>query len=483
MKISIRNFKSIGHLDNFQIKPLTILSGNNSSGKSSFLQLLLLLKQTLEIDSTKHPLYIQGRYYSAKSFLDLVKGKNPSSYIEVTFDIEKDDMQSFGTLVHKSLFDSFPNYTCTLRIRYGFSKNEIVIQEFEVSYLTEIKTEIITIKRDSDGKISAISNSDYLLKFDFLDEDKDNIIRSISEVSYAAFFPTSIDESIKIIKPGILDPNGSPTFSQTISTVRPNINSVKSFFETYFKSMFYIGPLRVEPRDSYELHSDVTWVGIKGEFTAQILENYKDKVVECSIPIFNEGLVSFEERSISLLDAVNIWMCKVFKFANRLYAKEVGESYSVYLESKFGIETSIKHVGFGISQVLPIIVQGLLMDKGGTLILEQPEIHLHPKIQTYLFDFLYSLVSQDRRVIVETHSDHLITRLRRRVAEEDEPELIEKLNLSFIESGLEDLEFKRIKVNEFGTYQIFPEDFIESPERELQALLKAQMKKRKLKRD
>ena len=97
----------------------------------------------------------------------------------------------------------------------------------------------------------------------------------------------------------------------------------------------------------------------------------------------------------------------------RIYTqKKHGESYAIVLKNDADIETTIKHVGFGISQVLPIIVEGLLMDTDGTLILEQPEIHLHPKVQSLLFDFLYSLVIQGKNVIIETHSDHFITRMR-----------------------------------------------------------------------
>ncbi len=67
MKISIGNFKSIGSLANYEIQPLTILSGTNSSGKSSFIQLLLLLKQTIELDSPKFPLYLEGKLFPVQN--------------------------------------------------------------------------------------------------------------------------------------------------------------------------------------------------------------------------------------------------------------------------------------------------------------------------------------------------------------------------------------------------------------------------------
>jgi len=110
-------------------------------------------------------------------------------------------------------------------------------------------------------------------------------------------------------------------------------------------------------------------------------------------------------------------MCDVFKIGTDLFVEKTNDVYVIYLIGENRIKTTIKHVGFGISQVLPIIVEGLLMGNNSTIILEQPEIHLHPKIQSLLFDFLYSLTLQGKKVIVETHSDHFITRMRRRVAE------------------------------------------------------------------
>jgi predicted ATPase len=142
------------------------------------------------------------------------------------------------------------------------------------------------------------------------------------------------------------------------------------------------------------------------------------------------------------------------------------------------LEITIKHVGFGVSQILPIIVQGLIMPPGGTLVLEQPEIHLHPKIQSLLFDFLYSLILQGKNIIIETHSDHFITRMRRRVAEDDESALKDKIKLTFVEQGTTDLIFKSLTLDEYGILNIFPDDFIEMPELELEAIVKAQMKKR-----
>ncbi len=91
MKISIKNFKSIKELNGFEIKPFTILSGVNSSGKSSFIQLLLLLKQTIELDSSSRSLYIDGDLYKVREFKDLLYNKKLSNKLKISFRFDKEE--------------------------------------------------------------------------------------------------------------------------------------------------------------------------------------------------------------------------------------------------------------------------------------------------------------------------------------------------------------------------------------------------------
>jgi predicted ATPase len=86
-----------------------------------------------------------------------------------------------------------------------------------------------------------------------------------------------------------------------------------------------------------------------------------------------------------------------------------------------GTKANLTDVGFGISQVLPVLVQGLLMRRGGIYFVQQPEIHLHPDAQAGLADFFIYLASQGVITVVETHSEYLLLRLRRRLAEGPNP--------------------------------------------------------------
>ena len=117
------------------------------------------------------------------------------------------------------------------------------------------------------------------------------------------------------------------------------------------------------------------------------------------------------------------------------------------------------------------------MNNNSTLILEQPEIHLHPKIQSLMFDFLHSLTLQGKKTIIETHSDHFITRMRRRVAEDMQSILANNVNLTFIETFKGKVLFRSIDVDDLGAIEYFPENFIDQTSSELKAILNAQIKK------
>jgi predicted ATPase len=481
MNISIKNFKAISNLQKFELKPLTVLSGVNSAGKSSLLQLLLLLKQTAEIDSAKEPLYITGYYYKAKSFIDLLGGKNPTSSLHIGFEFNKSELQEFGEAYQQSLFDGFDDYTCSIGFEYGCENNDPVIRKFHLLYKTEVKEEYLKIEHEP-KEIFVHTNSSYLLKMhsSFAEYKKTN--STIILVRYSSFFPVAVECAIETVNENILDSTGYPTISLLREVIIPNTDSIKSYLNEFFRRMHYIGPLRIEPKDSYESKPNVSEVGIRGENTAQLLENLRDEMIKCSIPVADGERTIFEEKTISLLAATNFWICEVFKMGKQIYSKENSDSYTIFLRSHNDIESTIKHVGFGVSQVLPVIVQGLLTERGGTLILEQPEIHLHPKLQSGLFDFLHSLILQGKKIIIETHSDHFITRLRRRIAEDESSNLQNQIGLTFIEPRNGELTFTKIKLDDLGVYNVFPEDFIDSPEKELKAILSAQIKKRKSKR-
>ena len=140
---------------------------------------------------------------------------------------------------------------------------------------------------------------------------------------------------------------------------------------------------------------------------------------------------------------------------------------------------NIVDVGFGASQILPIIIQGIFMDKEQTLLIEQPEIHLHPRMELQMADFLVTLAQTGRNVIIETHSEHIKTRLIRRIIEDDSRKLKDKINIYFITQE-EMYNSKSISIifdDEYGILEN-PKEFFDQGASEQFALMKAGVIKR-----
>lgn len=107
-----------------------------------------------------------------------------------------------------------------------------------------------------------------------------------------------------------------------------------------------------------------------------------------------------------------------FEFGSGLEVDCLSDEFvSLSFLSADGNRTNIADAGFGASQVLPLIVQALTANKNSLTIAEQPEIHLNPRLQFVLADLLVEMANSDRRLLVETHSEHLLLRLRRLVAD------------------------------------------------------------------
>jgi len=458
MKISIYNFKSIGSLVEYELRPLTILSGTNSSGKSSFLQLLLLLKQTIEIDSAQSPLELRGRFIRIRKYFDILKDKNPDNKLKIELLFSKSELSKYKAFPEFSLYEAFEDYNLQLVVVFDFNRNKVIVSSFEVTFKTDSITNYIRFENNSeifDIKTDvAVFNDDLYTK---QGEYK------IKKINFSSFIPSNFEIEFT---------DGSSTRAV------PKLEGIKTVIKDVFSQLNYIGPLRQEPKDEYAVNGNESSVGIDGGNVAEVLYELSEKSISYFTVEENEGSINLVKKSESLINAVRYWLCEKFKLCTDVYSKKEADSYVIYLKSWARIESTIKHVGFGVSQVLPIVVEGLLLKEGETLILEQPEIHLHPKIQSKLSDFLISLIENNKKVIVETHSDHLIARVRRRIAEDSTNTLDDKVLLTFIEVSFNDVLFRNIDIDDLGNLDYFPEDFIEKPDVELKAILKAQMRKR-----
>jgi predicted ATPase len=126
----------------------------------------------------------------------------------------------------------------------------------------------------------------------------------------------------------------------------------------------------------------------------------------------------------------------------------------------------------------------LLSDTDSTLVFEQPELHLHPKVQTLLGDFFLSMALCNKQCIVETHSEYFIDRLRFRIAAaSSEKELNSQAKIYFVEKPSQSSSFREVVINEYGAISDWPEGFFDQSQQQAEAILNAALAKKRAKKN
>ena len=287
---------------------------------------------------------------------------------------------------------------------------------------------------------------------------------------------------------------------QTISTDRSEqlrliphplpqvITTAYSYIERFFSShVKYLGPLRDEPKSLYPLSPavDPSDVGLKGEQTAAVLDLHKNRRIQyISTEAFAAAQVHPEPVKESLGIAVIDWL-RYLGVAQSVESRDKGKfghEVTVQIAESKG-DHDLTHVGVGVSQVLPILVTGLLSDADTTLVFEQPELHLHPKVQTLLADFFLSLTQLGKQCIIETHSEYIINRIRLRIAAAGAQDpWLNAVKLYFVERDERGSSFQPIDINEYGAILEWPEGFFDQTQMEAEAILHAASIKRRARR-
>lgn len=271
-------------------------------------------------------------------------------------------------------------------------------------------------------------------------------------------------------------------------TLRAATEYTDYFFSTKVK---YLGPLRDEPKALYPLAASVdpADIGLRGEYTAAVFDRYQDQRINY-IPTDafpdpqKDSTLTLQPVLRSLKTAVLDWLTYL-QIAEDLRTKDMGKlghELKVKLTDS-DQEQDLMHVGVGVSQVLPILIVCLLASEDTTLIFEQPELHLHPFVQTRLADFFLSMSLLNKQCIIETHSEYLINRLRFRVASDSsftpQDSLNQKIKIYFTEKVEGVSQYREVAVNKYGAIVDWPKGFFDQSQREAEEILRASMAKRK----
>lgn len=408
-RISVKGFKSLTNECSIEIRPLTLLAGTNSSGKSSIMQPLLMMKQTLEASYDPGALLMNGpnvRFTFADQFLSRINGKTTNSF---TISIELDNSRTI-----KEVFIKMPKKAIDI--------NEVIYWDkyAQISLRPDMtRDEIISII-PPEFKIKLIGMSDTL--------EKSGLWKIYRDRCFLRAITTLGDE----IEPRATFNWGPPTDE----------------FSSQIQSIIHVPALRGNPERNYK----TVPIGVRFPGT---FESYVASII-------NMWQKARDQRLDKLGDALEI-LGLSWKVGSRPLDETSVELLVGRLphRSKGGAKdlVSIPDVGFGLSQILPVLVALLTAETGQLVYIEQPEIHLHPRAQMAMAKIIANAANRGVRVVAETHSALLILGVQSLVAENEISS--DNVKLHWFKRSTEDgaTEIFSADLDEAGAFGDWPEDF------------------------
>ena len=370
-----------------QLAPLTLVFGPNSAGKSSLLSALTLLRQSV-VSDRPFQLRTRGDLADVGSFRLAVHRHDPEVAITLGlgFHSPHPDAPSWiGSSVAREL--SF-GYTWNTRTeRPGPTRIGIDLDGFRAEF--DVDSDGIEV-----GEPSA--NSEW-----------DDFLASLA-VAHEVLDPVAPMPTAPVVRR--LDdghPGGALASGDPVAAARLGLGvQLKSELSEVLSRIAYLGPIRARPERSASLSTTAyRYVGPEGEYTTEVLADNPELVGTVNEWFERLGL-GYQVRIVTpSSDDVSV-TAGDFAVLGLVDTREDPPSL-----------VSSRAVGYGISQITPIIVQSLLSENG-MLLIEQPEVHIHPRLQAQVGDLLIHTVQErNNQVLVETHSEHLVLRLLRRIRE------------------------------------------------------------------
>lgn len=420
--INMKNFKSWADTGDIRLAPLTGFFGTNSSGKTSLLQMLLLLKRTTDSADRNSVFHMDSEKDS-----------------QVDLGTVSDILHNGQNILKFGLSWSLPHQ---LSIPIPRSKRTLSIPS--LTFET-----IVQADQGSKPHVEALtySSTDFhaSLTRRSADEYELNIKVSGKEPARPRARPMKY-----------MTPFKSYGFSQEALRAYMAIDYLSDFvleFEQLFRRVYYLGPLREYPRRVYAwTGAQPSGVGEKGDLAvAALLARGKDRP-------YSSGSGS---RKYTIETRIAAWLKEMgmVESFRTVPIREGGTQYELRIRrSPNSAEVLITDMGFGVSQLLPVLVLCYYAPEGSTILLEQPEIHLHPSAQSWLADVFIDVVSRrNLQLIVESHSEHFLRRLQRRIADESFSAKDAALYFCEAESGTSTIQ--PLDIDMFGNIRNWPKDF------------------------
>lgn len=485
---SIENVKSFKNKTEIEIKPLTILVGRNSCGKSSLLRFPAVLSQTCDDDS-QSPLQLYGKLIDYGTFNDVVFDHQGN---DIAFTLKYDVVVNSSTFQSKKRSNNETQDIRTVEVstHLGITNARLVVTNQRL--LIDGKSVFETSVKDNNRKYKIYRVYDFQSKL-FIDAEYEIVSGQDMDLGFVCcppsgeklrdcikqqYFPKddfaydderqrfyaedmlfgeTDDEEIKQLRNKIAHNTAATLATGPVglafalpalaienkkmkrqleekTSLKSSeaelkfwyINDCFTYYHKLIDSIYqmcryemrmisYIGPFRQSPERIYrDTGSQQKKVGVKGEYASNVL-------------------IDDYSKNKTLIDSISEWLYKALGY--KLVVANVAEGYfQLLLEDKNGIRSNISDVGYGISQILPIITQTLVSASSEEFfekkdnyrlseisIIEQPELHLHPAAQAELADLFAACIcsNTNRKMLVETHSEHFIRKLQVLIADKN----------------------------------------------------------------
>ncbi len=417
-EIRLKNFKIFKEETVFPTNRLTLLTGVNGSGKSSMLQSLLLIWQSIEHEKETVRIIFNGSYVNLGTFTDIKNSETPRNEpILLGFSIKKKEYE-----------------------RDFKGAIEYLIKEFELDMGTGIIDEIHTSNK---GTIFRQPDDSY---FTYCD-DKESYI------------------TLNLLRPITNDATFDNTLYNFFTNEPVEIDDNQNILEVFH--IHYIAADRIGPKPYYEKLTPKKYfdVGIKGQNTVNTLHILGNDLVPEKLYI--------GKNSNTLIQQTEEWLAAILGGAKvELKGKEREHAVLSLLLNSNSSSNRYRpsNVGFGYSYILPIIVSGLIATESDILIVENPEAHLHPKAQSKLAQFLAKVASCGVQVFIETHSDYILNGIRIAVREEEIELKNDEVTVLYFQDN-ENERFVEIPIRADGGIDKWPDGFFDQTDKDLERIL------------
>ena len=409
--ISVQGFKSLAKESRIEIRLLTILAGANSSGKSSIMQPLLLLKQTLEASYDPGPLSLDGpnaKFTSVNQFISRSqKGTDRQSF--------RVEIEQAEGITHKIAFSITENHTFDIR--------DMII---------------------GDGDKHSLRLT--------LDQSEDDLKNAISKfLSKKIKWPKGLE--LEVVRDRCFLDVNAEIFDEKGEFASPLVREVfvvtasSELLNRKLRGMIHVPGLRGNPERVYNrTATGPDFAGTFEHYVATIIAQWQEQK--------DDQLQALE----TMLAALGLTQEISAKYSNDTQIElQVGRLPKAERDGSDLV--NIADVGFGVSQVLPVLVALLVAKKGQLVYLEQPELHLHPRAQYALAKILAETAKRGVKLVVETHSALLLLQVQTLVANGKlDPNLV-KLHWFLRNSEDGTTAVKSADLDENGAFGDWPEDF------------------------